>query len=87
MPRASHRAAQHSIGLLIVDELFFCRVPSELSAEPYGDIIQVADGVGADGGVHGADCFLPALDAFYEIPAVIVASRQTDLIGADRRGQ
>lgn len=87
MPGASHGAAQHSVGLLVVDELLFFWVPSEFAAEPYGDIIQVADGVGADGGVNGADCLLPALDTFYEIPAVIIASRQTDLVGANRRGQ
>ena len=73
--------------MLVVDELFLFRVPAELSAEPYGDIVKVADGVGADGGVNGADCLLSALDRFYEIPAVIIASRQTDLVGADRRGQ
>ena len=80
MPGASHGAAQHSVGLLIVDELLFFGIPAEFSAESYSDIVQVADGVGADGGIYGADCLLPALDAFDEIAAVIVASRQADFI-------
>jgi len=73
--------------VLVVDELFFFRVPSELSTESYGDIVQMADGIGANGCVHGADCLPSALDTFDEIPAVIVAARQADLIGADRCGQ
>lgn len=87
MPGASHGAGQHSVGLFVVDELLFFRVPAELSAEPYGDIIHVADGVGTNGGVYGADCLSAALDAFYKIPAMIIASRQADLVGADRCGQ
>ena len=83
MPWASHGAGQHSVGLIVVDELLFFWVPAELSAEPYGDVIEVADGVGADGGVNGADCLPSALDRVYEIAAVIVAARQANLIGAD----
>jgi hypothetical protein len=86
VPGASHGAAQHSVGLFVVDELLFFRVPAELSAQPYGNVVQVADGVGADGGVNGTDCLPSALDAFYEIPAVITASRQTNLIGTNRGG-
>ena len=88
MPGASHWAAQHSVGLIVVDELLFFGIPAEFftkgrAAESYGNIIHVADGVGADGCVNGADCLPPALDAFYEIATVIIALRQVNLIGAD----
>jgi hypothetical protein len=61
--------------LVVIDELLFFRVPMELSAQSYGDIVKVADSVGTDADVNGADCLLPALDRLYEIPAVIIASR------------
>ena len=42
-PGASHGAGQHPVGLLVVEEFFFLRVPLELPAQPYGNIIEVAD--------------------------------------------
>ena len=87
MPGSSHGAGQQSVSLVVVEELFGFWVPAELSAQADGDVVQVADRIGADGGVHWADCFLPGLDAVQKVAAVVAASRQANLIRADGGGQ
>jgi len=87
MPGTPHRSRQHPVSFFIVDEFFPFGVPSEFSAQPYGNIIQVADGVGANSGFDWANRFLSGLNAIYEITAMIVTSRQANLIGTNIRCQ
>ena len=83
MPGTSHRPHQHPVSLFVINEFFSFGVPFEFAAQPYGNIIQVADGVGANGGFDGANRFLSGLNAIYEITAMIVTSRQANLIGTN----
>jgi len=87
VPWAPHRSRQHPVSLFVVNEFLSFGVPSEFSAQPYGNIIQVADGVGANSGFDGANRFLSGLNAIYEITAMIITSRQVNLIGANIRCQ
>ena len=70
MPRTSHGAAQHSIGLLVIDKFLLLWVPSELAAQADSDIIKVANGVGANSRFNEADRPLPALDAIPPRPSL-----------------
>lgn len=83
VPWTSHRSRQHPVSLFVVDEFLSFGVPSEFATQPYGNIILVTDGVGADSGFDGADRFLSGLDAIQEIAAMIVASIQANLIGTN----
>ena len=87
MPGTSHGAGEHSVGLLVVDKLFGFRVPLELMFQSDRDVVEVADRVGAERRLDGADGLLAALDTFDEVPAMIRAAGQANFIRTDRRGQ
>ena len=87
VPGTPHRSRQHPVGLLVVDEFLPFGVPSKFAAQPYGNIIQVADGIGANSGFDGANRFPSGLNAIYEITAMIITSRQANLIGTNIRCQ
>lgn len=83
MPWTSHRPHQHSVGLFIINEFFLIRIPFEFAAQPYDNIVQMADCIGANSGFNRTNRFLPGLDAIYEITAMIITSRQANFIGTN----
>ena len=87
VPWTPHRPGQHPVSLFVVDEFFSFGFPCEFTAQSNGNIILVADRVGANSALDGADRFLPGLDAIHEITVMIVASIQVNLIGTNGRCQ
>jgi hypothetical protein len=83
MPWTSHRPIQHSVGLFVINEFLSFGVPSESAAQPYGNIVQMADCIGANSGFNRTNRFLPGLDALEKIATVVVTLRQVNLIGAN----
>ena len=83
VPGTPHRSRQHPVSFFVVNEFFSFGVPSEFAAQPYGNIIQVADGVGANSGFDGANRFLSGLNTIQEITTMISRSRQVHLIGTN----
>ncbi len=83
VPWTPHRSRQHPVSLSVVDKFLFFGIPSEIPAQPYGNIILVADGVRANSGFDGANRFLSGLNAIQEIATMISRSRQMYLIGTN----
>ena len=83
-PGAAHGAGQEAVGFGVVDELFFGRVPVEFSAQTDGDVVEVADRVGAHGRLDVADRLPARFDAFEEVALVVVAHGQSNVAGGER---
>ena len=72
VPGRPHRLAQHTVGFVIVDEVFFVRVPTQFSLENHGDISQVTDGAGTMADFHRSYRLVPRLDAIEEVSLVVI---------------
>ena len=83
MPRAAHRANQQAVGSFVVDEPFAFRIPHEFALQSSRDIAQMAEGIDPDRCVDAGDGPGPALDAVQEIPDVVIALAEPDIVGAD----
>ena len=86
VPRAPHGARQPAVGFRVVDELFFDRVPLQLSAEAQRDVFLLHHGLGAHRAFDGADGLLAAADGVQKIAAMIAAADDLDLVGTDLLG-
>ena len=66
-PRTARRAGHHAGGGFVAGDGFLDRIPVDLAAGAHGDVAEVADGVGADGGVDVARGGAAVADAFDKI--------------------
>ncbi len=85
MPRTPHRPRQHTAGFGVVDKVLFFRVPLKLASQPDCNVVQLADRVRADGNIYWARRPLAHPDGVQEIPVVVTAGHEVDLIGTDDR--
>src|SRR5487761_2260372 len=84
LPRRAHcPQGEPAVGLVVADELLPFRIPPELAVEPGGDVAEVAERVGLDGFVNGANRRPAALHAIEEIADVIRAAHQAGSRRAD----
>ena len=83
-PGLPHLARAHAVGLRVIDELPFCRVPGHLAAQLPGDIRRMAGDVGVRGAPRAGARRGAGLDALDEISPVVVQG-QIKGIGHGRR--
>lgn len=79
-PGAAHRTRKPTIGGFVVDETLRFRVPFELLLKPYSYITDLTNYVRLHSDINGTYRIVPGFDTIQQVPYVIAAPVEVNIV-------